>query len=213
MSASGLHGKPRIRSTDEMIRQKREREASRITEYDQLVIAMHTSRMNKDFTIESLQRTESILKINPEFYTAWNCRREILIQIYTINRDEKQDLLQKEIRLTDILLKSSPKTYWLWNHRRWALENCPTPLWERELKLLEFMLDQDGRNFHGWDYRRYVIQASKISSPLKEFEYTTKKIAQNFSNFSAWHYRSKLLPVAFTDPDEYEKQLTKGCIY
>lgn len=212
MSASGLHGKPRIKSTEESNRLKRERESGKIKDYDSLVNAMHTSRNLKDFAIEALQRTEKILNINPEFYTAWNCRREILIEICSQDPQNKQEILLKEIKMTDYLLKQSPKTYWLWNHRRWALENCPTPLWDRELKLVEFMLNQDGRNFHGWDYRRYIVEKSKMTTTISEFDYTTQKIAQNFSNFSAWHYRSKLIKQAFSSKIDYANQITDGSL-
>jgi geranylgeranyl transferase type-2 subunit alpha len=152
--------------------------------------------------------TTRILIENPEFYTAWNYRREVLsAQMSLLDKEQVQNLLQEDIPLIDSLLKRVPKSYWVWNHRRWVLENCPKPLWETELNILNYMLDLDARNFHGWDYRRYVVSKSRISTPKQEFEYTTRKIHQNFSNFSAWHYRSKVMQSAFPDNDSYHAQI------
>lgn len=151
-----------------------------------------------------------ILETNPEFYTIWNYRREILVkQNQSLTIEEQKKKFEVEIKLVDSLLKAAPKSYWVWNHRRWILENGPTKLWEREFKVLDYMLDLDPRNFHGWDYRRYVVQTSSLVTPKQEFEYTTKKINQNFSNFSAWHYRSKVISAAFPDPNAFQEQITK----
>jgi geranylgeranyl transferase type-2 subunit alpha len=145
---------------------------------------------------------------NPEYYTVWNYRREILEFLFTSkSSDEIQQILQNELKLVDSLLKKVPKSYWVWNHRRWTLEKCPVPLWSSELKIINYMLNLDPRNFHGWDYRRYVIKMSNISTPMNEFQYTTTKIHQNFSNFSAWHYRSKILSKAFPIKEDYDKQI------
>jgi geranylgeranyl transferase type-2 subunit alpha len=149
--------------------------------------------------------------MNPEFYTAWNCRREILSAILeSLLDNEHHKYILKDLELVNILLRNAPKSYWLWNHRRWLLDQSRVPLWGGEIKLVNYMLDLDARNFHGWDYRRYVIKESKCCTPEEDFSYTSKKIAQNFSNFSAWHYRSKLLPVVCKDAESLQTQIAKG---
>ena len=210
MSASGLHGIKRIRKSEQEKKEKEKREVAIIEGYDNLVASMNHYRCEHFDSELALNTTESVLKVNPDYYTAWNYRREVIIKMFTSYPDTKLSLLQKEIHFTDSLLKISPKSYWLWNHRRWALNSSSEPNWHRELKLVEMMLDLDPRNFHGWDYRRYVVRMSKISSSTQEFEYTTKMIMKNFSNFSAWHYRSKLLPIVFPSQEAYMMQVEKG---
>lgn len=142
-----------------------------------------------------------MLSINPEYYSIWNYRREILSSLFqNMDSEERQAILKQDISLIDSLLLRAPKSYWVWNHRRWVLDNMPVKQYDKELKIINYMLDLDSRNFHGWDYRRYII-GMNVSTPEKEFEYTNLKIKQNFSNYSAWHYRSKIIPLVFKGGD------------
>ena len=183
---------------------KATREKSKIDSYLQLCDDIHRRRSNGLLDEESLLLTANMLMKNPEFYTIWNYRREIILRLYgdakmdSISDDVVQKVYEEELRMIESCLKTTPKSYWVWNHRRWVLETMLKPDWERELKLLNYMLDLDARNFHGWDYRRYVVAAMHRITSRDEFDYTTAKINQNFSNYSAWHYRSKLLTKAFS---------------
>ncbi|KAI8901010.1 hypothetical protein BC833DRAFT_548643 [Globomyces pollinis-pini] len=204
MSSSGLHGQKRFKTTEEARRIKEEREVSKIIEYQSLCDQLVQLRKSGNLSITAFDLTTKLLTKNPEFYTVWNYRREILTALNANSPDKTQERCESELAFSESLLKIVPKSYWVWNHRRYILELCPVPLWSKELKIVTYMLDLDVRNFHGWDYRRYVVNASKNVNPIDEFHYTTKKIKQNFSNYSAWHYRSKLLPISF-EKAEIEK--------
>ncbi|KAI8907237.1 hypothetical protein EDD86DRAFT_227836, partial [Gorgonomyces haynaldii] len=147
---------------------------------------------------KTLDLNTRILEFNPEYYTLWNDRRRMDLQ------------LEKELLFTFKCLLTNPKSYWVWNHRRWIVQQLQN--WNQELDLVSKMLLKDARNFHGWDYRRWVVKEGKIEG---EFEYTTQKINENFSNFSAWHYRSKLMPH---QPDvaeqiEHDFEMVRNAIY
>ncbi|KAK6099963.1 hypothetical protein MT418_001333 [Batrachochytrium dendrobatidis] len=201
MSAYGQHGQKKIPTTADALALKVEREHGKIVAYQELCQVASDLRAHSKLDNESLQVTTTLLTQNPEFYTIWNFRRDILVHMHKeIEPDQVQTDCEIELRLTEQLLQGAPKSYWVWNHRRWTLQHMPNPSWERELKLLDYMLDLDARNFHGWDYRRYVVAEIKTRKPQQEFEYTLNKINQNFSNYSAWHYRSKLFPWIFIDP-------------
>ncbi|GJJ12280.1 hypothetical protein Clacol_006521 [Clathrus columnatus] len=161
---------------------------------------------NKNYTPETLSLTSQLLSINPEFYTIWNYRRQILTEgIFPLkSATEVNDLITADLNLTMSALRQNPKVYWVWNHRRWCLEHVPENpgedqsnwrkmSWVKELRVIESFLDADPRNFHAWNYRRYVLQSPYVDHTWEqELNYTTRKIESNFSNFSAWHQRSKV---------------------
>ena len=126
-------------------------------------------RARNDHTADALDATTMLLACNPELYTAWNYRREILLAIVTPENTER--LIDADLELTQRFLRKHPKVYWLWNHRRWCLvtvsERVPEsamPHWKRELALVEAMLEIDARNcaflltVMGWNYRRWVVE-------------------------------------------------------
>ncbi|ODV80389.1 protein prenylyltransferase [Suhomyces tanzawaensis NRRL Y-17324] len=162
--------------------------------------------------------TTQLLMKNPEFYTIWNYRREVLLHN---QGDRYQQLLEDDLKLLMGLLKRYPKCYWIWHHRKWCLlelVKLEKVSWAYEFAVVSKLLEMDTRNYHGWQYRRYVVgnieneQSSKLESSgapksevdtalleinIKEFEYTTAQINKNISNFSAWHNRSNLIPKIF----------------
>lgn len=189
-------------------------------------------RLKGDYSIDALNLTMELLLLNPEYYTIWNYRREIMLQGLFPNSDDttKQNILDKELKTLQDIMKDFPKVYWIWNHRKWCLSQIPWPDWSRELLLVTKMLERDARNFHVWEYRRYVVaqieKAEESSKAQREFEYTTAAINSNFSNFSAWHNRTKLIPQILSqvpDADDRDQrrrellkdelELIKGAIY
>ncbi|KAF8435272.1 hypothetical protein BGX38DRAFT_1100370, partial [Terfezia claveryi] len=198
----------------------RREELQKINEYNSLVAGVQGARSQKDYSDATLALTSTLLKRNPEFYTIWNYRREILLngilppavtpKPAPDSEEEKSILLILKGELIHLLplLKSHPKCYALWNHRLWVLSQSgiylslekSQGLWKEELVLVGMMLGRDERNFHGWAYRRIVVGAIEkgmigkgMSLVEQEFEYTTVMIKSNMSNYSAWHSRTKLV--------------------
>ncbi|TRM57599.1 hypothetical protein BD626DRAFT_514411 [Schizophyllum amplum] len=207
-----MHGIKRVVYTTEALEAKKKREQARMQEYLALNDAILTKKRNHEMTREAFDLTTKMLEINPEFYTVWNYRRNILTNALFPQTDKEgiNALLSNDLALTTAALKAHPKVYGIWNHRRWCLANVPDgpgtakdgdsngwrqDYWNKELYLAERMLDADSRNFHAWNYRRYALENMPVSRPtMNEMDYTMQKIKSNFSNFSAWHHRSKVLP-------------------
>jgi len=204
-----MHGVRRVRQSKEATEAKKKREQARINDYLLLTDDVLTRKKNRDWSRDAFDLTTRLLQINPEFYTIWNYRRNIMLNgIFPASSPEGvNNLLATELSMTTTTLKAHPKVYWVWNHRRWCLENVPDgpgeegadihgwkkANWDRELFVVEKMLDADPRNFHAWNYRRYVLASMPVPrTETSELEYTTRKIEANFSNFSAWHQRSKV---------------------
>ncbi|KAG9318253.1 rab-protein geranylgeranyltransferase [Chiua virens] len=193
----------------EEIQAKRDREKSLIVEYLTLSDSVLARKKAHDWSRDAFDQTQHLLERNPEFYTIWNYRRNILLNgIFPQSTPEEVNkLLADELVMTMAALREHPKVYWIWNHRGWCLENIPDgpevdgapslqwrrTTWKKELAVVEKMLDADARNFHAWNYRRYCLASMPDQRPLAtELAYTTRKISASFSNFSAWHQRSKI---------------------
>lgn len=191
--------------TAEQLAEKRALEKGKIDAYRGLSTAVNTFRKDGKHDKEALEQNTKLIKINPEFYTMWNYRREILTEgiLPGLKDSEERDVfLESELKFVQECLMRFPKTYWLWNHRKWCLETSVSPDWKKELAMVTYALSKDERNFHAWNYRRYVLakyeetlpEAHRGAVKPKEFEFTEEKINKNFSNFSAWHQRSKVIP-------------------
>lgn len=196
-----------------MLEAKRRRDAVLIREYLDLTAKANEHRARHDCSDAALVVTTELLERNPENYTVWNIRREILSGIFsaaTATPETKKKLLVGDLVFLGRLLKRFPKTYWLWNHRIWCLEQDPSADWGQELALVNYMLEKDARNFQCWHYRRYVVKmqerASGEPATASEFKYTTAKINANFSNYSAWHNRSKLVPLYTAEFDNTQRR-------
>lgn len=100
----------------------------------------------KDFSHTTFQLTSALLQQNPEYYTIWNYRRILLLDVFerelnptasasplpedtvAANNDnltpaqrEISLLIKEDLHFLIPLLKQYPKCYWIWNHRSWLL--------------------------------------------------------------------------------------------
>eukprot|EP01105_Mastigella_eilhardi_P001815 TRINITY_DN1218_c0_g1_i3.p1 TRINITY_DN1218_c0_g1~~TRINITY_DN1218_c0_g1_i3.p1 ORF type:complete len:341 (-),score=73.05 TRINITY_DN1218_c0_g1_i3:183-1205(-) len=158
---------------------------------------------------EALNATSKVLEGNPDFYVAWNNRREILLHLQTADETAYNEALGKELSFSEKCIAKNPKSYWVWLYRRWITMKLEGSMnWTRELGLCEKLLDLDSRNFHCWNYRREVSKrAGHVFAD--DLLFTEKKIKQNFSNYSAWHQRSFLLPLVYTHASDLLAELLK----
>ncbi|KAK4513235.1 phospholipid:diacylglycerol acyltransferase [Mucor velutinosus] len=230
---SDVHGRKREKTTEEVVKARKAKEAVKIKEYNQLVDECREKMKNEVYNQDTFKLTSQLVEWNLDYYTIWNYRRILLQEciLKGLDAEEQQKVYNKELMLFLQLIKKNPKSYWMWNHRIWCLQNMPKPDWQAELGLVEKMLTMDARNFHGWDYRRFVVghlrrNASNDPEALtniiqQEYKFTTQKINQSFSNYSAWHQRSKLLPEIVASMTAEEKNqvalneldLVKNAIY
>lgn len=195
-----MHGRVKVRTSEEEKARKEKERQEKLKLFKHASREIQQKRKESEFDKNLLELTGKVLSSNPDIYTLWNIRREVL-SIFKNNNmaeDELSQIYDAELHLTEYCLKVNPKSYGAWHQREWVLTNRSDPNWEKELGLCNMYLKLDERNFHTWDYRRFVI--SKCKPSLKdEFDYTTEKIYDNFSNYSAWHYRSKMLVELYPD--------------
>ncbi|KAJ1473035.1 hypothetical protein T484DRAFT_1637618 [Baffinella frigidus] len=163
---------------------------------------------------DSLALCVKALEANPEFYTAWNFRREILGKSVAAAKakfpeggaplqEAVSSALAGELTLLEHAIGMNPKAYCLWVHREWVVGQMlaagDDKVLASELALCDKLLQADERNFHCWGYRLSVARKAG-RTPEEELAYTSGKIDRNFSNYSAWHYRSRFLHQAHLTP-------------
>ncbi|KAF9239665.1 rab-protein geranylgeranyltransferase [Melanogaster broomeanus] len=185
-----MHNVKRVHQSQAIIQAKKERERSKITEYLALTDNVISRKKTGDWSKDAFDQTQELLQLNPEFYTIWNYRRNIMLNgifpqrlafillLCQLNRnpipstpEEINNLLANELSMTMSALKAHPKVYWIWNHRRWCLENVP-----------------DGPVVNG----QPSLQWRKTNWD-KELAVVEKMLNADARNFLAWNYRRYVL--------------------
>ncbi|KAI5295674.1 Rab geranylgeranyltransferase [Ascosphaera acerosa] len=189
------HGIPRATAAEEVPETARLREQEKIKSYRELVRQVQEQRSKRDYSQDALDNVSRLLTRNPEFYTIWNIRREILqAQISRLadgaaaataaaaaaagaDGDAKaatptstpqqliQQILESDMRFIFPLLKKSPKCYWIWNHRVWLLEQTTT----------------------------YLPLEDSLAFWAQELVLVGKMLSLDNRNFHGWGYRRKVV--------------------
>ena len=119
---------------------------------------------------EALLITEQLLSASPDFYTIWNYRREIILEMMKPKHTSQVEIEQQdademkadssegdgeeamkkffsnELRLTATCLMKNPKSYCAWHQRAWIIEHMPQADLNKELMLCKQFLEMDERN-------------------------------------------------------------------
>jgi len=197
-----MHGRLKVKSTEEQKAEKQKEQQKKLTIYRMGMKKILSTRQDVTYDTESFAISSQLLCVNPDIYTLWNYRKEVLLieEKEWYDNSEKDEnngeerlitFLETEISLTEQCLLANPKSYGSWHHRYWVLMMHPKPNWEKEFSLCTKYLTYDDRNFHCWDYRRLLINKIGITLPT-EIKFSTDRLNANFSNYSSWHYRSTL---------------------
>lgn len=101
--------------------------------YSKLVGILQTLKSNNDMSEQALELSGQMLKKNPDYYSLWNYRREILIAKNAeigLNMDKSSKITSekgsvvadKELRLSQEAIMKNPKSYGAWYHRVWIID-------------------------------------------------------------------------------------------
>ncbi|XP_019373775.1 PREDICTED: protein prenyltransferase alpha subunit repeat-containing protein 1 [Gavialis gangeticus] len=163
--------------------------------------------LNKD---ELIDVTCTLLLLNPDFTTAWNVRKELILS-GTLNP-------LKDLHLGKLALTKFPKSPETWIHRRWVLQqliqenslptlvnkgNMGTVPTERIQRLVQEEMDvcceAAGRypsNYNAWSHRIWVLQhlgKLNVKILLDELSSTKYWVSMHVSDHSGFHYRQFLI--------------------
>ncbi|XP_042555273.1 protein prenyltransferase alpha subunit repeat-containing protein 1 [Dipodomys spectabilis] len=163
--------------------------------------------LNKD---ELIDVTCTLLLLNPDFTTAWNVRKELILS-GTLNPI-------KDLYLGKLALTKFPKSPETWIHRRWVLQqliqesslpsfvakgNLGTIPAERTQRLIHEEMEVCGEaagrypsNYNAWSHRIWVLQhlaKLDVKILLDELSSTKHWASVHVSDHSGFHYRQFLL--------------------
>uniref|UniRef100_A0A8C7AVG5 Protein prenyltransferase alpha subunit repeat containing 1 n=1 Tax=Neovison vison TaxID=452646 RepID=A0A8C7AVG5_NEOVI len=163
--------------------------------------------LNKD---ELIDVTCTLLLLNPDFTTAWNVRKELILS-GTLNPI-------KDLHLGKLALTKFPKSPETWIHRRWVLQqliqetslpsfvtkgNLGTVPAERTQRLIQEEMEVCGEaagrypsNYNAWSHRIWVLQhlaKLDVKILLDELSSTKHWASMHVSDHSGFHYRQFLL--------------------
>lgn len=142
-----MHGVKREKVTEAVAAAKRKAQQEQISKYQALVAETRAKRVAGAYDQEALLLTNKLLNMNPEYYTFWNFRREILSsQLKDIPREKHDAFIAKELKFNVECIKKAHKSYWVWHHRVWIIQKMVSPPWHAELDLCAALLNIDKRN-------------------------------------------------------------------
>lgn len=137
-----------------------------------------------------IKRIDALLELNPELYSVFNYRRQLLLHKWEVAaKEEKENTteapaaaeqpnntfvsakqkqledMEREIKLNTKILLKDYKVYSAWLHRRWLFlrmdNKMKAAFLSKERQQCETLLSVDERNFHAWGYRRWVLNEQR----------------------------------------------------
>ncbi|KAM9213126.1 protein prenyltransferase alpha subunit repeat-containing protein 1 [Leptosomus discolor] len=163
--------------------------------------------LNKD---ELIDITCTLLLLNPDFTTAWNVRKELILS-GTLNP-------LKDLHLGKLALTKFPKSPETWIHRRWVLQHliqenslpgvvtkgnlgaAPVErihgLVQEEMNVCSEAAGRYPSNYNAWSHRIWVLQhlgKLTVKVLLDELSATKYWVSMHVSDHSGFHYRQFLL--------------------
>ena len=182
-----MHGvkKAKKATTEAALKLAAEKLASRTekaAKYGAIISGIRQRRAARLHDTMTLGMIAKVLELNPEYYSLWNFRKEILSEMLARDGSAAADgaavmveggaaesgaapadtpealaaIRAEELRLTLAAITRQPKSYAAWYHRRWVVARGGCDL-AHEVKLCSRFLEADERNFHCWSYRRAVL--------------------------------------------------------
>ena len=143
--------------------------------------------------LDNIRLTEKLLTVNPDPIYLWNCRRETILQISTLNISESSPItfLQDERSLTASCLKRNPKAYGAWFHRKWCIRQyilLETKEYVLNMKPVT-LFDDSGRLdlFRRW--KGILNQELDLCSEFLQYDER---------NFHCWNYRRFIVAATAT---------------
>ncbi|KAI9307280.1 hypothetical protein BJ944DRAFT_197913 [Cunninghamella echinulata] len=189
-----VHGRKREKTTDEILKARREKDAIKIKEYNELVEQCRRKVNEKSFDKETLLLTTQILRMNPDFYSVWNWRRLVLkngILLHKIstktatiaNTDSTEEVSTSTEETTAI-----PTTITDENDND-DIENKNQEVYKQELDLFMQLIRINPKSYWLWNHRVWCLENMPKPDWNGELYLVNKMLTLDSRNFHGWSYR------------------------
>lgn len=153
-----------------------------------------------------MKMTSDLLAVNPDVYTLWNCRREIILKrrqfaVETVPEDTTCREVKMEELFEDVMSeKTNVKT-----PRESFDEKC-----QEELYLTEVCLNKNPKSYSAWHHRSWTISIMFNPDIQRELLLCKSALLKDERNFHCWDYKRFIFRHANLDiKDEMEFTLEK----
>ena len=116
----------------------------KVNNYIKLNEMYNEKKGNEGNLSELLKLNEQIILLSSHLYQYWGERKEILVKL--METEDKESILNYEVKLTTRVLPYNSKIYVVWHHRKWAISQLSHPDWDIERGLCAKMIQQSNRN-------------------------------------------------------------------
>jgi geranylgeranyl transferase type-2 subunit alpha len=215
-----MHGRVRGREGDagkdaaekEAIKDAISRKASMYTDLTALLTKM---RKAGDTSQQALDLTSKILRINPDYYTLWNYRREVLLAMYGNSlglRKERMDgLIFTTMSSTadHINGHGSPAAAAAANDDCRISAELGSIIRDQELNLSKEAIIKNPKTYGAWWHRVWVMQRF-ASNYEQELKLCSQFLDADQRNFHCWNYRRYVAIAGNVSPaDEFQYSTEK----
>ncbi|KAI8333736.1 hypothetical protein BC941DRAFT_434331 [Chlamydoabsidia padenii] len=185
--SSDVHGRKRERTTTDAIKARREKEAVKIVEYNDTIKECHdrvdASLMDK----HTLNLTTQILHNNPDYYTIWNIRRNILMGgiLLPTFEQQQQQVTSKDVPQDTLDDDKNEAT----NEETNKDEEANQKVYLQELDLFMQLIRINPKSYWLWNHRRWCLESMPRPSWTGELKLVDKMLSMDERNFHGWNYR------------------------
>ena len=107
------------------MKQEKLKKIKQYTSLCKVVLAKHKEHV---FTDKLFGMVARLIKINPDFYSLWNYRRDMVNKKIKESPKELKQICAGEMTLSEMGLRKNPKSYYAWHHRIWIIAKGTTDL-------------------------------------------------------------------------------------
>lgn len=197
-----MHGVKRDRNqlSAEVEAQRRNREAKKLQLYRNIEDQFFAFKNANAISVEALELTSHLLRINPELYTAWNYRRKVLSGLFAKVEEECGPLNAQKVDFFASARIEEPGASTI----RQADTEDVTQKRERDLLVEDLDLTIEVLKVHPkvywiWNHRKWCLQelppgdADGIAKWTTEIQMVNKMLQMDARNFHGWNYRRFIL--------------------
>jgi len=131
------------------------------------VFLKHMKVCDQEKEKELRDATAVMLLLDPEYLTAANTRKRLILRYEGGSRSEFEEFLKDELRFVDGYLTSRlhrhTKSPTVWSHRRWILEKLKDLNMEHDIledlgSVVLIAAERHPRNYYAWSHMRWLVQ-------------------------------------------------------